>query len=124
MREDLCSLQKWCEENGISINTSKTRQMVFGSSHPLGKVTTSNIMLGGEIIEDVNLYNYLGVIMDKQVSFEAHAKKVIERTSGKIMQLRQMYKNMILPVLEYGNILLSATNLDTRRKCRCSQIRH
>ena len=133
VQNDLCNLQKWCKENGIYINVTKTKKMVFGSSHMLKKIVPKDILLEGETIEDVPVYTYLGVVMDRQVNFEAHAKKLIDRTAAKLVQMRKMrrfitrqaaimvYKNMILPVLEYGNIFLSATNLETRKKMQVLQ---
>ena len=133
VQADLCKLQKWCERNGIYINVDKTKKMVFGSKHALDKLGTRELLLDGEQIEAVNSYTYLGIVMDRQVNFEAHAKNITDRASAKIMQLRKMrrfvtkkaalmvYKNMVLPILEYGNILLSSVKNETKKRMQVLQ---
>ena len=133
VQADLCNLQRWCERNGIYINVDKTKIMVFGSKHALDKLGTRELLLDGDQIEAVNLYTYLGIVMDRQVNFEAHAKNITDRASAKIMQLRKMrrfvtkkgalmvYKNMFLPILEYGDILLSSVKNETKKRMQVLQ---
>ena len=66
--------------------------------------------------------------MDQHLTFDNHAKYTINRVSPKIYQLAKMrkyltskaallvYKNMILPILEYGDIFLSAATRENRKK--------
>ena len=68
-------------------------------------------------IKQVTTYKYLGVVLDETLSYNNHASKTIKSASHKLSLLRrvrplltteaalQIYKSMILPVIEYGNIL-------------------
>ena len=75
------------------------------------------VKLNDKIIEVVDKYNHLGIIVDYQLNYESHAQKVINKVSSKLYQFRKMrylhntqatlavYKSMILPILEYGNFM-------------------
>ena len=133
VQTDLENLQEWCNRNGIYINVGKTKKMVFGSKRILNKLEDRVLLLEGEEIEPVNTYTYLGVIMDRQVNFELHAKSVIDKTAAKILQLRKLrrfvtkeaalmvYKNMVLPILEYANILMNSLKAETKKKLQVLQ---
>ena len=85
-------------------------------------------MVNNTPIEKVNKFSYLGVILDQHLTFDAHAKYVINRVSAKICQLRKLkrfltnkaallvYKNMILPILEYGDIYVMYASRENRSK--------
>ena len=135
MQSDLHALQKWCIQNGIFANASKTKFMVFGSKLSLAKADCASIKLSinNQIITRVHAYNYLGMHLDEQLNYELHARGVIGRAKTKISQLRLMrrflnqqaallvYKNMILPILEYGDVFFSALSVLTRTKMQIMQ---
>ena len=68
-------------------------------------------------------YKYLGVILDKSLSFVKHATNTIKKASHKVyllFKLRpyltndaclKMYKTMVLPYIEYGDSLYACTNV-------------
>ena len=89
--------------------------------------------MGEDLIQRVSNYTYLGVTLDEQLSFDAHAKTTIKRVSNKVMQLKRMrcflnrkaatliYKNMILPIMEYENIFLSSATKANKKKLQILQ---
>ena len=64
--------------------------------------------------------------LDQHLTFKNHAQQTINRVSAKIYQLKRLpqfisnkaalliYKNMILPILEYGDILLTSAPKELR----------
>ena len=127
MQKDLNSLQRWCQTNGIFVNIKKNKFMVFGSKSTLSKVKTINIEL------KIENEKYLGITLDEQLNYELHAQSVIKAVKYKTLRLRLLrrilnkkaallvYKNMILPILEYGDVFLSSVSKATRKKVQVMQ---
>ena len=114
VQRDLDNLQTWCQQNGIYVNP------IFSNKEVTPNVTRM-LRISNAEIQRTDKYTYLGVVLDERMSFELHAKNVINRVSTKVYQLKKVrkflskraalmvYKNMILP-MEYGDIYLySAT---------------
>ena len=137
MQKDLKSLERWCARNGIFINASKTKYMIFASKLKLAAIKDEDIILkvDNQQITRVHSYCYLGITLDEQLNYEQHAQLVIKRVSNKLNQLRSMryflnkkaslliYKNMILPILEYGDIFFSSLSAATLNKLQVIQNR-
>ena len=91
------------------------------------------IIYDGEPLQSVLSNKYLGVTLDNQLNYNSHVNKIISSVSGKLKQFQRMrnflnvkaavlvYKSMLLPLLEYGNIFLSATSKENRRKLQTLQ---
>ena len=135
LQSDLTRLQKWCNLNSIFVNSAKTKYMIFGSRNRVDKVKDLNLYIDKSKIDRVNKYTYLGVSLDPQLNFEDHAAEVISRVSAKIYQLKKIrpvltdkaalliYKNMILPILEYGDVFFSSVTLETKKQLQKLQNR-
>ena len=121
-------LSQWCKCNGIAANTDKTKIMTFGSPHSLKKIPPFDIKIGDTLIQKVTSYKYLGMELDCDLSYKKHVNKIISSISAKLKQFQCMrvflnkkaailvYKSTILPILEYGDVFLSAVPL-VSRKC-------
>ena len=135
IQSSLTALQRWCKKNGIFVNTDKTKYMIFGSKVTLAKCKEKAIKLSinKQPIARVHNYCYLGMTLDEQLNYELHAQKTFRLVRNKLIQLRSMcffldkkaallvYKNMILPILEYGDIFLSSLSKTTRAKYQTLQ---
>ena len=63
----------------------------------------------------------MGITLDSQLNFNLHVKKIISLVSGKLKQMKRMrsflnvraalivYKSMMLPIMEYGDVFLTTT---------------
>ena len=133
LQQDMDRLTVWCDKNGIMVNTNKTKIMVFGSKTLLNKLPTFEIKCEGLPLPVVTSYKYLGVTLDYQLNYNLHIKKLISSVSAKLKQFQKMrsflsikaavmvYKNMLLPIIEYGDIFLTAASLENRRKLQTLQ---
>ena len=95
--------------------------------------TQNQLFIDNTSIDRVHVYNYLGVHLDEHLTFEAHAKNTIKKVSDKVYQLKKLrhfltqnaallvYKNMILPILEYGDIYLASATKGHRKKLQILQ---
>ena len=78
-------------------------------------------------------YKYLGITLDCQLNFNLHVKRIINTVSSKLKQLRRMrsflnvraavmvYKAMLLPIIEYGDVFLTATSAENRKRLQILQ---
>ena len=110
----------WGKENNMYLNTSKTKAMLIKSTnrYDLFRPITS----GGNNIQFVNTFNYLGVTLDDQLTFTPYYNMVKRRMENKIFVLSKIrkyvdnktalliYKQAVLPLVEYaGFVLISCT---------------
>ena len=133
LQRDITLLGSWCVANGIMVNTTKTKVMVFGSNSAIDKLQPFEILYNNAPLPQVTSYNYLGVTLDHQLNYNLHVKRLISSISAKLKQFQRMrsfltvkaavlvYKNMLLPILEYGDIFLSATSAVNRKKLQTLQ---
>ena len=111
VQEDMSALACWCVQNGIRMNTDKTKLMVFGSAQKIEQLPPIEVKVEDHPLEVTTIYKYLGVTLDSQLNYNRHIQQTIARVSLKLKQLRCMcyfldvraaslvYKNMILPIM-------------------------
>ena len=133
MQQDVNALSQWCLVNGIKMNVEKTKIMTFGSSKKLESIPVPEIKVDGLPLSTVSHYKYLGMTLDTQLNYNKHVQKIIANVTGKLKQFRRMrsfldtnaatmvYKNMILPLMEYGDIFLTGTSLINRKRLQVLQ---
>ena len=135
MQADIDSLAGWCHCNGINVNTDKTKLMTFGSTRSLTKLPLYDITYEGYPIQKVLSYKYLGMTLDNKLNYKynSHVKKVIASVASKLKQFQRMrsfldvkaatmvYKSMLLPLLEYGYVLLLAASAENRKRLQILQ---
>ena len=78
-------------------------------------------------------YKYLGITLDRQLNYNLHVKSIIGSVTAKLKQFQRMrsfltikaatmvYKGMLLPILEYGDIFLTATTAENKRRLQTLQ---
>ena len=133
VQTDINSLSDWSSQNGIRANPDNTKVMVFGSANCLNKVPNFEIRCDGIPLQIVNSYEYLVVTIDNQLNYNLHVNKLVASVSSKLELFQCMhsflsvpaailvYKSMLLPVLQYGDILLSATTRANSKKLQTLQ---
>ena len=133
IQSDMNALSQWCNLNGIRMNTEKTKLMVFGNTTKVKKLPTFEVQVNGEPLIMTNCYKYLGVALDGQLNYNLHVQNIIARVSLKLRQFKRMryfldvraatlvYKNMILPIMEYGDIFLVGATVENKKKLQVLQ---
>ena len=89
--------------------------------------------IGDNTLQRVKTHTYLGIKLDEQLTLETYANSLIQKVSNRIYQLTKIrsfitkkaalliYKNMILPILEYGDIFLHSASQIIRKKIQILQ---
>ena len=97
--------------------------MIFASQHKHKNLQTRTLEISNRKLDLVQDYKYLGVILDKTLSFTKHITNTIKMASHKVYLLTKIrpyltdkaclnvYKTMVLPYIEYGDIIYGGTNV-------------
>lgn len=113
MQRELDTLSIWFSDNGLSLNTDKTKSMLLS---PKNFCHTENLdlMIGKMKLEGVDYFNLLGVTIDNHLSFEKHVTnlstrlnrfKFLVRKFSRILPvhcLRNLYFAFVHSILTYG----------------------
>ena len=110
--------------------------MLFGTRSMVKKRGNIPLLkIQGTTIDYVFQYKYLGVTIDEILSFRAHLNNTIKVVAHEISLLSRIrfyitedaavkiYKSMILPYLDYGDIFFMHSNLKQIRKLQTLQNR-
>ena len=116
MQNEINKISKWLNANKLSINTIKTKFMLFRS---LKKKQKHHIILSinEQIIKQVKNITFLGVNIDENLTWKEHinliSKKIIKASSiiarirhfTNLNTLKVVYYALVYPYLTYGNII-------------------
>ena len=77
---------EWCIRNHMTLNTSKTKQMVISLRDDVH--LTNPVKIGDDEIERVNTFRLLGVHIDEHLNFHHHVNDIVERSHTKYHALQ------------------------------------
>lgn len=122
INDELQKVSDWLKINKLSLNIGKTKIIRFRKNKDLKPLP---IKIDNISIEHVTEFNFLGIIVDENLSWKPHFNKItlkISRTSGIISKLkhflpiyilRNIYNSLALPYINYG--ILSWGLINTKR---------
>ena len=112
---ELNQVYKWLTVNKLSLNVTKSKFIIF--HYPQRKLAARdipNLQINGCYIERVHEFNFLGVILDETLNWNAHINKtsnIISKMNGIMNKLKRtlpcrilklMYDSFILHHIGYG----------------------
>ena len=115
--EDLRHIDSWLDQYGLISNHKKTEVMVIGSRYSVANARDLHVKLNGEILKQSDHFRYLGVDIDSCLTWKKHVSnlsarmypklKILNRISAFLSckTLLRIYKQTILPVLDYGRMV-------------------
>ena len=117
-------LAGWCNANGLFVNTQKNKIMSFGGVQLLKSLPPFEMKFNKVLLEKVTSYKYSGITLDSQLNYNLHVNKTINSATRNFLNTKaaiMVYKGMLLPILEYGDILLSATSNVNKKRLQILQ---
>ena len=116
---DLLMLNQWLLNNKLILNEKKTEVMIFGTRQRLMRqnIDEFSLEIDGNSIKRTETFKYLSVVFDGILSFNEHIqcmKKKVSKMLGLFSRIRplltvdsanRIYKVMVLPVLDYCDIV-------------------
>ena len=133
LQHDLDNVANWCKGNKLSINVKQKKSMLLGTRSMVKNHNPPKLKIQDVDLDYVFQYKYLGVIIDEILSFRAHLNNTIKLVAHKISLLNKLrfyiteeaatriYKTMILPYMDYGDIFFINANSDQIKKLQTLQ---
>ena len=114
---ELEQIARWLNKNNLVINLkkSKTECVLYGTQQKTSKSAAFEVKLDGLKIAESAAYKYLGVVMDKSLTYAEHIEKTLKKAGSRVKLLSRIrpnltphaaetiYRVMILPLLIYCN---------------------
>ena len=110
---EISKISSWLVSNMLVLNVAKTKLMLFFKSPTRPPKPT--LTMNGDIIEQVEEFNFLGITVDQNVTWDAHITKIsiqLARVIGILHKLKRtfpqhilgaIYNSLIQPHFIYGN---------------------
>ena len=111
LEHELKKVDEWLLVNRLKLNTNKSHFITFSYRK---NTSIRPINVGNNFIKEVNTTTFLGIILDKKLSFRDHISHLVSKCSktvGILFKLKDflpnqvlkiLYNSMILPYLNYG----------------------
>jgi hypothetical protein len=116
MQNDITELKEWTETWQLYFNITKCKVLHIGKNNPQNDyyMTVDNVQV---TVTKCDSEKNLGIIFDSMLTFDCHISEVINRASKILgiiqrcflyldkLSFVQLYKSLVRPHLEYGNII-------------------
>lgn len=139
LQENVDNFMIWTKGSALTVNASKSKTMSimpFNSRKKREQIKGSTQMKMVETkMEEVESYKFLGVYIDEELSFNTHIWQVIKNVAHKIHILCKIrpyvtrnasldiYRVMILPLLDFGDIFYHGATQNLLNKIESLQKR-
>ena len=116
INNELEKVNKWLKLNKLAVVVDKTKSMLFHKRRP---VTPIQFSMNNRIIDVVHVqyFNYLGIMLDADMSWRTHVTMVrnkLSRINGILHRMKYiypqnvlitLYKYLFVPHINYGSLL-------------------
>ena len=101
----------------LVLNVDKTKMMIFTKSRDTTNCWPTLFTAQGTLIETVTTYKYLGIILDKNVSFKPHIENLTKKLKVRLgfyfrhkscfsfVSKKRLIAATFIPLLDYGDVL-------------------
>ncbi len=91
-------LTSWCQDNCLSLNVSKTRELIVDFRKRQQRPYTP-LMISGTPVERVSSFKYLGVNISEDLTWTAHIQTQVKKARQRLYHLRQLRKFRVSPAI-------------------------
>ncbi|XP_064875449.1 uncharacterized protein LOC135572170 [Oncorhynchus nerka] len=94
-KEEVRALGVWCQENNLTLNVKKTKEMIVDfrkqqREHP-------PIHIDGTVVERVVSFKFLGVHITDQLNWSTHTDSIVKKAQQRLFNLRRLKKFGLSP---------------------------
>ena len=127
LNDGLQCFENWCMRNSLRLNARKSKALVLGSTSKISSVNFENkFALNGQCLDYTGMYNYLGIILDQNMTLLPLLTRLKNSITGKIYSLVKIrdlittkcalaiYKQTILPLFDYSGFVTLSCNVSDR----------
>ena len=136
LQKSLDRFSRWCSENKLTINAKNTKLMVFGTRERVKRSKKTSLCINNEKLQMVPSFKYLGIFLDSTLSYNIlHINSLIRSVIHKVTLLAkvktylrdevalQINKSMILPYLDYADVIFDKAHSQDLEKLQRLQNR-
>ena len=87
-REEVRDLAVWCQDNNLSLNVIKTKEMIV--DYRKKRTEHAPILIDGAAVEQVESFKFLGVHITNKLTWSKHTKTVVKRARQNLFPLRRL----------------------------------
>ncbi len=91
-------LTSWCQDNCLSLNVSKTKELVVDFRKRQQQPYTP-LMISGTPVERVSSFKYLGVNISEDLTWTTHIQTQVKKARQRLYHLRQLRKFRVSPAI-------------------------
>ena len=114
INSELEKVNTWLKLNKLAINVDKSKCMFFQKRR---SITPLKFLMNNRAIDVVHNFNYLGIMLDANMSWKSHIAMVsnkLSRINGILHRLKYLYpqnilitlyKSLFIPHINYGSLL-------------------
>ncbi len=91
-------LTSWCQDNCLSLNVSKTNELIVDFRKRQQRPYTP-LMISGTPVERVSSFKYLGVNISEDLTWTTHIQTRVKKARQRLYHLRQLRKFRVPPTI-------------------------
>ncbi len=91
-------LTSWCQDNCLSLNVSKTKELIVDFRKRQQRPYTP-LMISGTPVERVSSFKYLGVNISEDLTWTTHLQTQVKKARQRLYHLRQLRKFRVSPAI-------------------------
>ena len=110
INSELEKINVWLKLNKLSLNVKKTKSVIFNRKQK--QIAAITLSINGKDIENVEHFNFLGIILDENLSWKNHINmlsNIISKVTGVMYKLKNVLSEHILLIL-YNALISSHLN--------------
>lgn len=128
------SLSSWCDSSFLELNIKKTKELCLEEGRARGASLLTPITIKNELVEQVDTFKYLGIVLDKKLRFSTHVDTVCKKANQRLYLLRKLksfevssqiletvYRSLVESILTF-NIIVWFGNLTVKDKARLARV--
>ena len=117
LNSDVRHVCDWLKHNQLTLNIKKSQFMLIGSNARLSRIDSIIISVDGKLLEEAQCFPYLGLVINKNLTWEDHVDHMCNKINQKLGLLRRIqscfplsaritFLNFyVLPLFDYGDII-------------------
>ncbi len=91
-------ITSWCQDNGLSLNVSKTKELIVDFRKRQQRPYTP-LMISGTPVERVSSFKYLDVNISEDLTWTTHIQTQVKKARQRLYHLRQLRKFRVSPAI-------------------------
>uniref|UniRef100_A0A8C8I2H8 Metalloproteinase inhibitor 2 n=1 Tax=Oncorhynchus tshawytscha TaxID=74940 RepID=A0A8C8I2H8_ONCTS len=95
-REEVRALGVWCQENNLTLNVNKTKEMIV-DFRKQQREHTPPIHIDGTVVERVASFKFLGIHITDKLNWSTHTDSIVRKAQQRLFNLRRLKKFGLSP---------------------------